>query len=283
MKRIATILATAVALLVPASPVAAHGDHADRVESCKTKTRVTGTHVTRVKWESGRKMRRVNLTVKTRLFPGERKALGSRGRKLAPRVTSCRVNRQGAVVVRTESRARFAFVPPATEETPQSEPTPTPVEAPRPLAVGRWATPTTLYAPVAADWQPDAVLAAWNAALPADRQVARTHEPCATADRTCIDVEVLPMARLAELHAAVGGIAWWQYDESTRLMIGCSIDLAVEVAPEQRPGVLAHELGHCLGLPHWEHSESVMSSVGAHAPMPAAVDLQWIVDTYGVP
>lgn len=234
----------------------------------------------------GRVITRRDVAVST-IFSHARQGLVKPSTRAGRRVIACRAYVTPAgdarVVVHTLGRARYRFVnvriaarlynrAPAPVTT--VEPT---VEPPRPAAYGWWDRPTTVYAPVGDDWQVDVVLAAWNAGLPADRQVTRTSQPCAVGNPDgCFPVRV-------DVGGLIAQNAWGLAHQSaytTGGMASCSIEVAGEVPLSYRPNVMAHEVGHCLGLTHWDHSQSVMSSTAQEARMPSTVDIEWIRDTY---
>lgn len=175
-----------LALIAPSQPAAADDEatHADVVESCSTAKRANGDYVTRVWWESGRKVRRVNLTARTRLFPGVREMRSPSPGKADPRVVSCGVAfKSGSVVVRTKSRARYAFVtPPPVETAPTTE---------TPALWARWQTPIVVsVAGLDASWKTEASAAAWSMALPAGRGITVTDAPCAELQAGCIPARI---------------------------------------------------------------------------------------------
>lgn len=275
MRTIARILAPvllALAALNAAAGSSEAHDEAPAVTSCQT-VHKGDRYITVVRWTAGPTTRYRDLTVAAAPFPGDRQVTRARtGWRRLPVVTGCKVLASGVVTVRT-ARARLAYTVTHVEEAPAVEAAPV-IEA-RPAAVGRWLTPVTLYAPtLAADWQVDAVVAAWNTALPADRRITVTATPCGT-DLTCIPIRTAPMA---DLYSPVDGLAWWVPVDG--VMQACSIDLAIEVPTADRGGVLAHELGHCLGLPHWDNPASIMDTNG-HPATPQPIDLAWVTDTYG--
>lgn len=259
---LATLTLGLLATITPAPAQAAEAHvTACRVEG-RTTTVTTTTGVDRYR----------DLTIARAPFPGTRTIVRTRpGWRRTPTVTACRVLASGTVTVRTP-RARLAYTPaPAATEAPLE----VAVEVPaRPAAVARWTTPTTVYAPIGADWQATAAVAAWNAALPSDRRITIVDQPCSVP--TCMTLTVRPRVDVD----GYAGLAHWAYDATARVMFSCNVSLSEEVLVEDRPGVVVHELGHCLGLPHWDHAGSAMSSTTAYLPAPSAVDLAWVADTY---
>lgn len=282
MKTIAIIAATLVALaLAPAQSAAAHeGDDVDTVTTCSTTKRAGGKLVTRVRWESGRQVRRVGLTAETRLFPGERVWWTVSKRKTDPRVVSCKALANGTVVVRTAARARYAFVPPEPAEVAPSAP----------AAVARWTTPVTLSVPgLDASWQAHEAAAAWNVALPGELKITVTDVPCGEGQTGCIPAQVEDLTGVPGEGLAAGETMWggaWQA-QNDGVMEWCRIGLnAVDTPAELRPYVMAHELGHCLGLPHWEtegHTPWTVMSTRASGSAAVGVtewDVAWLSAVY---
>lgn len=271
------VLAFGLALLAPAQPSAAHdGERQDVVESCSTTKRASGKHVTRVRWESGRTVRRVNLTARTRLFPGARELWSSSWGKPDPRVVGCAVLDNGTVLVRTKSRAKYAFVPPAPEAPPTAAP----------AAYGSWQVPLTLsVAGLDASWQAPEAAAAWNAALPEGRKITVTDVPCAEGQVGCIAVAERDLEGLqhvdVDAHRTWRGAAWVVAQDG--VMHSCSIGLSPHVPATGRPRTMAHELGHCLGLTHWntdDDYEWTVMSTEANTEAVTEWDLAWLSAVY---
>lgn len=151
-----------------------------------------------------------------------------------------------------------------------------PVAAP-PRAMGTWATATTMYAPVGDDWRVPEVVAAWNAALPQDRQVSLVSTPCGV-EPTCISVtavETIPNSQPNWIGAAFVSIV-------NDTIVSASVMLDTDTPAEMRAHVTSHEIGHALGLPHWEHPGSVMTSAVDHpeVALPTALDQDWLSSAY---
>lgn len=273
----ATRIATLVAAIVLAAvgtllgPAEAHADEADaqRLTAC----RVDGRTVT-LTTADGRTIVRDSVAITT-VLANVSEGLRKRPTRTGRVITACRTYAVGddtRTVIRTIGRARYRLTNVRVRAAIHARAT-VPNEA-RPAVTARWATPVTVYAPVSADWQVDAVLAAWNAGLPTDRQATRALEPCTVT--TCITVAEATAADLAASSSIdAHGLAWQAH--AGGVMHSCRIDLAVEVPAVDRPAVMAHEFGHCLGLPHWEHAGSAMSITHQERPvMPSALDLAWI-------
>lgn len=131
MKLIATIAAALVAATL--APTGAHAAPADTVTACSTTKKPSGVRVTRLDWASGRTTTRRNLTVRTKLIPGDRVLVSKRAGKRSPVVVGCKA-KPGRVVVRTSSR-RYAFVAetPVVQPAPQPQPEPTTEPTPEPV------------------------------------------------------------------------------------------------------------------------------------------------------
>lgn len=194
----------------------------------------------------------------TRVFSGVRQVVKPPKRR-GNRVTRCRVKGDGTVVLRTDGGARIDIAQTIAPQTPH------------PDRVGRWASPITYHSTLSAEWQVAEAVAAWNAGLPADRRLAPQAEPCNVT--TCISITSSP--RLTQPHhtgeahtiSADGEMAY------------CAIEVADYAAMEEWPAIVAHELGHCLGLPHWDYRGSIMyDGAGGWADLPSRYDLEWLAE-----
>jgi hypothetical protein len=224
-----------------------------------------------------------NTTMRSTTVVGaqHRLATGTRG----PRWAKCRVGYPGhgrprvSLIVTTVGGARWQILNPQHPQIAPA-PAPEPVAPPRPTAAATWPSgPLTLSAPgLDPSWDLPAVAAAFDTALPGDRQISVTTAPCATA--TCISVTEVPSIALTGDATDYWGMAWPDFRDG--VMRACSIHLSSVVPPGARQQITAHEVGHCLGLPHWQAgSLTVMSTSGVAAPGgPTPTDLAWVAESY---
>ena len=82
---------------------------------------------------------------------------------------------------------------------------------------------------------------------------------------------------------ACGGVAWGMADSYpiNGQMMACDVVLSEQAPVEYRPSIFAHELGHCLGLPHWDHLGSVMHEIASTMSGPSPEDVAWLASTQG--
>lgn len=77
---------------------------------------------------------------------------------------------------------------------------------------------------------------------------------------------------------------FWGNAEHTTLdseMVNCAITLTESTRPHRRAHIAAHEMGHCLGLPHASAYRSIMDVFlrGNHA-VPTDADMDWLRRSY---
>ena len=78
-------------------------------------------------------------------------------------------------------------------------------------------------------------------------------EPC----EGCITVSKVRPYKAEGIDVKWHGIAWaWAQGD---LLVDCHIELSNRTPTHLRQGVLGHEIGHCLGLPHTQHPNSIMN------------------------
>lgn len=72
-----------------------------------------------------------------------------------------------------------------------------------------------------------------------------------------------------------------EYVHVDGVMQSCAITLADNTYPRKRAHVAAHELGHCLGLPHVQDFHSVMDVwLRGDYKAPTSIDLEWVDRAY---
>ena len=140
--------------------------------------------------------------------------------------------------------------------------------------LGHWASSATViqvYAPnLDPQWKVWRAIADWDKAGVLDIQ--RALEPCAN----CVVVE-----EVAHYPAVDGrpwrGLAYLDVSGSENVIDGCTIHLSSETRPRFRKSVLAHELGHCLGVPHLNIFNSLMHST---TQRPTRHDYRYLTKLY---
>lgn len=196
------------------------------------------------------------------------------------RIARCEIGRtlgQKALKLWTKKGGRWALLAPAV----RVEAFPNP---PRPDAIGIWNGHVEVYAPIAEDWRITEVVAAWNAVLPQDvATVSTTTEPCISSDSAYIRNNCITVNEVAEVtdHPFWLGAAFYHADQG--YMKACTIELDTDTLSLHRAHIAAHEMGHCLGFPHWDHAESIMNTGIRYTTAPAGprdVDIAWVHDAY---
>lgn len=261
---IASFLAAA---LISVTPVQVHVETADAstVAYCHTSKALT----TKVRWSNGVTNYYKNLTYRTAPFPGKRWTMMKDMTRSGNKIISCTVKADGAVYVKTKGADRYKYVPPAplviqTTTTPQAQPE-------RPAREAHWNVPIILSVSpeVESDWRVADMAAAWQ------QGITVTTEPCGDAF-ACVPVRYNDLASLA-----AWGVAYQQWntynDNPEKIMSACTIELDPITPSVARPEIMAHEIGHCLGLPHWQTTEplTVMSNL-IRAKSPTSSDLEWV-------
>ncbi len=240
--------------------------------------------VTTVVWANGSTTQHVNLRVTDRVFKGQRDFVRSARRAGMPVINRCTVR---GIHVRTwtvggaKVHTRQIPTPPPVEPT-ETAPLPS---GPPPEVNHRWASgpPITLYSTVGVEWRVAEAVAAWNSALPSDRTIIITSEPCTG---RCITVSEVPTITPPE--GVDPNAIWWgmafAHSPTPRVIEDCEATLSSVVPVSSRPHVTSHELGHCLGLPHWDFAGSVMNDGDGERwvpnGLPTTHDLAWLSSAY---
>lgn len=257
MKLIGGLVAVLLgAALMPATQASAAWE-ANPATSCSTVERGKG-YVTKIKWHSGETTRVRNMRSETRKFPGRRLVLWNRERP-GKRVTKCLVQRDGTVVLRTNGGARIEYY------QPDPPPDTRPVES-----YGRWAGPVTFHSTLPAEWGVAEAVAAWNEGA---GQLSMQAEPCGT-NPSCISIGIGPMVTAGGLGEA------YPVANASGMLTSCAVVVEASVPTEWRRSTVAHEVGHCLGLTHWDYEGSIMfHEADGWVDLPSRYDLEWLASS----
>lgn len=135
--------------------------------------------------------------------------------------------------------------------------TTSPVHADETSSAATWAVPVVtvqLHPNIGKSWQARRMIRSWNAA--GSIHLTITYSTCVT---NCI---VVKRKRPPAINPEWGGVAWAQQTDG--VISHCDVNLNTSVTnwPVARAHIIAHEIGHCLGLPHSDDPNSVMYSSG---------------------
>lgn len=283
--QLAALVLTAPLAIVSISTPAQSHDEAGVIDPVVATSCHTSGRITQVDWSDGFRSAQRDITAKA--FPGSRMRV--RNPKVWNKpdwVVRCVVNKN-LVRLWTKNGAKWLIIQaelitPLIVTSPQKPLVPT---GPPPPSFAQWTTPITISSQLDESWGVPSVVAAWNTALPADRQITLTDVPCPTALQlatTCIPIEAV---ETIPGHPEWYGVAH-PYHTGT-LMERCDIQIVAlgETFKVNRAAQIGHEIGHCLGLPHWEDFAGAVMSTYNYAPegstgLPTQYDLTWLAASY---
>lgn len=278
MRRIGIILTMCVLIVFGSSKAPAEAaHHIEAVTYCET-ARYGGQTYTFFETGRGSEFRIKNFRVWNPRIEGRRYLVESAVKPKMTKVIDCMVrvvNGRRSIIATTRGGAEWLIIRPtvAGKHRPTMTVSTTPVIAERPTALATWPGTITINTLVRDEWQVQQAVDAWNVALPEGRKIMVN-----ACDYDC-SITVIEQDRLEFEGGEAWGLAWRQVEGSH--MTDCDIELSSQATPDLMLSVTSHEIGHCLGLPHWNDGDSVMSAGSYTNLLPTTADLQWVIDTYG--
>jgi hypothetical protein len=172
--------------------------------------------------------------------------------------------------------------PASADEYDPPVPLATPAGYTGPAIYGLWPTPTDVttipvYSRADQRWGVARIVRQWNEATSV-LQLVLTTEPC----QGCITIsQSRDRAMFRYESGTVGGFA--DYTATGGVMQQCDIWMNMNrffpFWPDRRRSLIAHEIGHCLGLGHTTLSDTVMGPSIRYGP--TWLDRRWLAQLYG--